>query len=97
MSRRLARQVKDPEESIELLTLVQIEAARVELPPELILAVIEVERNLDRYADSVAGALGLMKIMPFLLDEIGRPNDNLLHTDTNLSYGCSILRFYLDK
>ena len=97
MSRRLARQVRDPDERIELLTLVHLEAARVELPPELVLAVIEVESNFDRYAVSVAGALGLMQIMPFWLDEIGRPNDNLLHTDTNLRYGCTILRFYLDK
>lgn len=97
MSRRLARQVSDPEERIELLTLVHLEAARVELPPELILAVIEVESNFDRYAVSVAGALGLMQIMPFWLQEIGRPDDNLLHTDTNLRYGCTILRFYLDK
>ena len=97
MSRRLAHQVEDPEERIEILTLVHLEAARVELPPELILAVIEVESNFDRYAVSVAGALGLMQIMPFWLNEIGRPNDNLLHTDTNLRYGCTILRFYLDK
>ena len=97
MSRRLERQLKDPQERIKLLTLVHLEASRVELPPELILAVIEVESNFDRYAISVAGALGLMQIMPFWLDEIGRPNDNLLHTDTNLRYGCTILRFYLDK
>lgn len=97
MSRRLARQVENPEERIKLLTLVHLEAARVELPPELILAVIEVESNFDRYAVSVAGALGLMQIMPFWLNEIGRPNDNLLHADTNLRYGCTILRFYLDK
>ena len=97
MSRRLERQVEDPEERIELLTLVHMEAARVELPPELILAVIEVESNFDRYAVSVAGALGLMQIMPFWKDEIGRPNDNLLHTNTNLRYGCTILKHYYDK
>ena len=97
MSRRLARQVEDPEERIEILTLVHYEASRVELPPELILAVIEVESNFDRYAISVAGAIGLMQIMPFWLDEIGRPADNLLHIDTNLRYGCTILRFYYDK
>ncbi len=97
MSRRLQRQIEDPQERIELLTLVHLEASRVDLPPELILAVIEVESNFDRYAVSVAGALGLMQIMPFWLDEIGRPNDNLLHVDTNLRYGCTILRFYLDK
>jgi len=97
MSGRLARQVPDPEERIEILTLVHMEASRVELPPELILAVIEVESNFDRYAVSVAGALGLMQVMPFWVEEIGRPEDNLLHTDTNLRYGCTILKFYYDK
>ncbi len=97
MSRRLERQVKDPEERIQILKLVHLEASRVALPPELILAVIETESNFDHYAISVAGAIGLMQIMPFWLDEIGRPDDNLLHVDTNLRYGCTILRFYLDK
>jgi len=97
MSRRLARQVRDPDERVQLLSLVHMEAARVELPPELILAVIEVESNFDRYAVSVAGALGLMQIMPFWIEEIGRPQDNLLHTSTNLRYGCTILRHYLNK
>ena len=97
MSRRLQRQVRDPEERIKILKLVHMEANRVELPPELILAVIETESNFDRYAISVAGAIGLMQIMPFWLNEIGRPNDNLLHIETNLRYGCTILRFYLDK
>jgi len=97
MSARLARIVDDPEERIAILTRVHYEASRAELPPELVLAVIEVESNFDRYAVSVAGALGLMQIMPFWLDEIGRPDDNLLHIDTNLRYGCTILRYYLDK
>ena len=97
MSLRLQKQVKDPAERIKLLTRVHQEATRVELSPELILAVIEVESNFDRYAVSVAGAIGLMQIMPFWRDEIGRPNDNLLHLNTNLRYGCTILKFYLDK
>jgi soluble lytic murein transglycosylase-like protein len=97
MSRRLERQVKDPEERINILKLVHLEAKRVDLAPELILAVIETESNFDHYAISVAGAIGLMQIMPFWLDEIGRPDDNLLHIDTNLRYGCTILKFYLDK
>ena len=97
MSQRLERQVRDPEERIEILTLVHLEAARVSLPPELILAVIDTESNFDRYAVSVAGALGLMQIMPFWIKEIGRTDDNLLHTTTNLRYGCTILRFYYDK
>ena len=97
MSGRLARQVKNPEERINILKLVHMEATRADLPPELILAVIETESNFDHYAISVAGAIGLMQIMPFWLEEIGRPDDNLLHIDTNLRYGCTILKFYLDK
>jgi soluble lytic murein transglycosylase-like protein len=97
MSRRLERQVKDPKQRIKILKLVHSEAKRADLAPELILAVIETESNFDHYAISVAGAIGLMQIMPFWLDEIGRSDDNLLHIDTNLRYGCTILKFYLDK
>jgi len=97
MSRRLERQVKDPEERIKLLTRVHQEATRAELSPELVLSVIDVESNFDRYAVSFAGALGLMQIMPFWREEIGRPGDNLIHLNTNLRYGCTILKFYLDK
>jgi soluble lytic murein transglycosylase-like protein len=56
MSARLERQVKDPEERIEILKRVHHEAQRAELPPELVLAVIDVESNFDRFAISVAGA-----------------------------------------
>lgn len=96
MSRRLTPQVSDPEERIRILKRVHYEATRVDLPPELVLAVIDIESNFDRYAISVAGAQGLMQIMPFWLQEIGRPNDNLMHIDTNLRFGCTILRYYMD-
>lgn len=97
MSRRLERHVEDPDERLEILTRVHYEASRAELPPELVLAVIEVESNFDRFAISVAGALGLMQVMPFWREEIGRPDDNLIRLDTNLRYGCTILKFYLDR
>ena len=97
MSARLERQVKDPEERIKILKLVHLEATRADLSPNLVLAVIDTESNFDPYAISVADARGLMQIMPFWKDEIGRPGDNLLHIDTNLRYGCTILRHYLDK
>ncbi len=96
MSRRLARQVADPDERIEILKLVHAEAQRTKLPPELVLAVIDVESNFDRFAISYAGARGLMQVMPFWLEEIGRPDDNLFHIRTNLRFGCTILRHYLD-
>jgi len=97
MSGRLERQVRDPDERIEILTRVHYEASRAGLAPELVLAVIEVESNFDRYAVSIAGALGMMQVMPFWRDEIGRPDDNLIRLGTNLRYGCTILKFYMDK
>jgi soluble lytic murein transglycosylase-like protein len=97
MSRRLQRQVKNPDERMRILSRVHHEASIAGLEPELVLAVIEVESNFDTYAVSVAGALGLMQIMPFWREEIGRPDDNLIHLETNLRYGCTILKFYLDK
>ena len=97
MSRRLEPQVRDPQQRLRILTRVHYEARRAGLEPELVLAVIDVESNFDRYAVSVAGALGLMQVMPFWLDEIGRPGDNLLHVETNLRYGCTILKYYLDQ
>jgi len=96
MSTRLQNQVDDPSERLEILKRVHQEATRVELPPELVLAVIDVESNFDRFALSYAGARGLMQVMPFWLDEIGRPDDNLFHIRTNLRMGCTILRYYLD-
>ena len=96
MSQRLARQVEDPGERIEILKRVHYEASRAGLPPELVLAVIDVESNFDRYAISHVGARGLMQVMPFWLDEIGRPDDNLFHIQTNLRFGCTILKYYMD-
>ena len=96
MSARLERQVRDPRERIEILQNIHYEASRAELPPELVLAVIDIESNFDRFAISIAGARGLMQIMPFWLNEIGRPGDNLMHIETNLRFGCTILKYYMD-
>lgn len=97
MSGRLARFIKDPRERLDLLRAVHREATKANLKPDLVLALIEVESAFDNYAISRVGAQGLMQVMPFWKDEIGRPDDNLTDIDTNLSYGCRILQFYLQK
>lgn len=97
MSQRLERKVPAHETRLELLRAIHEEATRAELPPELVLAVIEVESNFDPWAISSAGARGLMQVMPFWLKEIGRPQDDLFEPRTNLRLGCTILRYYLDK
>jgi soluble lytic murein transglycosylase-like protein len=93
----LARLVKDPVQRISLLKLIHSEASRAGLSPEIVLALIEVESHFDRYAVSSAGAQGMMQIMPFWKHEIGRPEDNLINIQTNLRYGCTILKYYLDR
>ncbi len=97
MSHRLRRKVPDDAKRLDLLKLVHNEARRADLAPELVLAVIDVESNYDRFAISHAGARGMMQIMPFWLKEIGRPDDNLFHVPTNLRFGCTILRLYIDR
>jgi soluble lytic murein transglycosylase-like protein len=96
MNQRLRRFVDDPDERVEILKSVHFEASRADLEPELVLAVIDVESKFDRFAISVAGARGLMQIMPFWIDEIGLSDNNLFKIRTNLRMGCTILRYYLD-
>jgi len=96
MSQRLEPRVKDPGERLNILKTVHYEAQRAELDPELVLAVIDVESRYDRFAISSAGAQGLMQIMPFWLNEIGRPDDNLFSISTNIRLGCTILKYYLN-
>lgn len=96
MSKRLEKFISDPASRIELLKTVHYEARRVDLDPELVLAVIEVESHFDEFAISVSGARGLMQVMPFWLDEISISDQNLFKIRTNLRMGCTILRYYVD-
>ena len=97
MSARLAPLVADPGARLQLLRQVHAAARRARVSPELVLAVIEVESAFDRFAISRVGAQGLMQVMPFWKDEIGRPDDNLTDNATNLEYGCRILQYYLER
>jgi len=97
MSSRLERFIKDPEERLLILRQVHSAATRASLPPELVLAVIEVESHFDRFAISRVGAQGMMQVMPFWKNEIGRADDNLTLNRTNFEYGSRILQFYLKR
>lgn len=97
MSHRLRRYMPNDEERLTFLRLVHQEASRVGISPELVLAVIHVESGFQRFAISSVGALGYMQIMPFWKHKIGHSSDNLMHMHTNLRYGCSILKIYLDR
>jgi soluble lytic murein transglycosylase-like protein len=97
MTPRVAPRIPDEEHARQFLAMVRYEAMRSGLDPHLVLAVIDVESRFRKYAVSRAGAKGFMQVMPFWVKEIGEPAHNLFHERTNLRYGCTILRHYLDR
>lgn len=97
MSGRIEKRIKNPFYRVRLLKAIHAEAQLAGLDPQLVLAVIDIESNFDRYALSHAGAQGLMQVMPFWKKELGSVSDDLYHPLVNLRYGCTILRYYLDR
>ena len=96
MSDKLTRRIPDDGARNEFLATVHYEATRAGLDPQLVLGVIHHESNFRKYAISVASARGYMQVMPFWVKLIGTPDQNLFQLRTNLRYGCTILRHYLD-
>lgn len=96
MSARLERKLPDRVARQDLLRSIHYEATRAGLDPQMVLGLIEVESGFRKYAISSAGARGYMQVMPFWLKLIGKPEHNLFHMRTNLRFGCTILRHYLD-
>ena len=96
MSSRLAAKIPDWPTRRDFLITVQYEAARAGLDPQLVLGLIQQESNFRKYAVSSAGARGYMQVMPFWMSQIGNPEHDLFTLRTNLRYGCTILRYYLD-
>lgn len=93
---KLEKRIPDENFRLELLTSIHYEATRAGLEPELVLGLIQVESGFKKYAISSVGAKGFMQVMPFWVDIIGEKTHNLFHLRTNLRYGCTILRHYLD-
>jgi len=96
MSNRLNRYIPDPEFREDFLNTLHYEATRAGLDPELMLGLIEVESGFKKYAVSSVGARGFTQVMPFWVDTIGSREQNLFHLRTNLRYGATILRHYID-
>jgi len=98
MSNRLSKWLKDDEYlKTGYLTIIQYEAARADLDPQIVLSLITVESRFNNFAISPVGAIGLMQIMPFWQLQIGTTEQNLFDVQTNLRYGCTILRYYIQK
>jgi soluble lytic murein transglycosylase-like protein len=95
--RRLQRYKSEAQVRTEFLEAVWYESRRAGLETELVLGLIQVESGFRKYAISSAGARGYMQVMPFWTRLIGDGDvSRLFHMQTNLRFGCTILRHYLD-
>ena len=98
MSERLQKKKKDLDTRKEFLQTVWYESKRAGLDVALVLGLIQVESNFRKFAISVVGARGYMQVMPFWTRAIGDGDaGRLFHMQTNLRFGCVILRHYLDR
>jgi len=98
MSDRLKRRKPEWQIRMEFLQTVWYESRRAGLEISLVLGLIQVESNFRKHAISHAGARGYMQVMPFWTRVIGDGDPGkLFHMQTNLRFGCVILRHYLDR
>ena len=96
-SERLKRRKSEAHTRIEFLETLWYEAKRAGLEPALVLGLVQVESGFRKYAISSAGARGYMQVMPFWTRVIGDGDvAKLFHMQTNLRFGCVILRHYLE-
>lgn len=96
MGRRLLKQFPNISERDDFLRTVHYEAKRAGLDPQMVLGLIQVESGFKKYAISSASARGYMQVMPFWVKDIGTPDMSLFSLRTNLRFGCTIMRHYLD-
>ena len=98
MSQRLRKREAEHLRRVEFLETAWYESTRAGLEPSLLLGLIQVESGFRKYAVSHAGARGYTQVMPFWARLIGDGNTGrLFHMQTNLRFGCVILRHYLDR
>ena len=98
MSDRLLTKKAELQIRKEFLQTVWYESRRAGLDTALVLGLIQVESNFRKFAVSVVGARGYMQVMPFWTRVIGDGDaSKLFHMQTNLRFGCVILRHYLDR
>jgi soluble lytic murein transglycosylase-like protein len=98
MSQRLAKKKTEWQERKDFLQTVWYESKRAGLDPGLVLGLIQVESNFRKFAVSSVGARGYMQVMPFWTRVIGDGDaGRLFHMQTNLRFGCVILRHYIDR
>jgi soluble lytic murein transglycosylase-like protein len=86
--------------TLEFVQIAHAEAARLNLDPLLIMAVIAVESRYNPIAESGVGAKGLMQIIPrFHADKLAEfgGEKSVFDPESNIRVGTRILREYLSR
>ena len=97
-SEKLKRRKAEHHTRVEFLETLWYESRRAGLETSLVLGLVQVESGFRKYAISSAGARGYMQVMPFWARVIGDGDPRrLFHLQTNLRFGCTILRHYLER
>ncbi|RDK02113.1 lytic transglycosylase domain-containing protein [Paraburkholderia lacunae] len=86
-----------PSDSARIARAVLVEADRHAISPILLLAVMSVESSFNRFAVSIAGARGLMQILPAAHPQLIAGTSDLSDPAINVRIGSAILRDYLDR
>jgi len=98
MSNRLRAKKSEWQDRKEFLQTIWYESRRAGLDTALVLGLVQVESNFRKFAVSPVGARGYMQVMPFWSRVIGDGDPGkLFHMQTNLRFGCVILRHYIDR
>jgi soluble lytic murein transglycosylase-like protein len=98
MSQKLQSKKPDWEGRRDFLQTVWYESHRAGLDTAIVLGLIQVESNFRKFAVSSVGARGYMQVMPFWTRQLADGDaSRLFHMQTNLRFGCVILRHYLDR
>ncbi len=98
MSVRLAARssIADRDARLEFLKVAYYEAKRAGLDPQLLLALIDVVSKFEKHAVTDDTKKGYMRVSQKWVALIGTSGHDLFLLRTNLRYGCTVLRHYLE-
>jgi hypothetical protein len=97
-SSRLRKRTPEWLERKELLQTVYYETRRAGIKPSVVLGLIGAVSSFHKFQTAENGARGYMAVHPAWVRRIGNGEvGTLFHMQTNLRYGCVLLRAFLDR
>lgn len=96
VERRLKRRIPEAQARRDFLKVIAYEAARAGVDRVLVLALIDVVSDFDAQKVDTRRGIGLMQVHPSWKEIFGRPEHDLFDVRTNVRYGTTLLRSFVD-